>query len=187
MVGAADLKNGVTFLFESKPYVVVRYEHQKIGRGSATIRVTMRNLESGDLGERTFSPNNKFDEIQTSKRTLQYLYNDGTTATFMDPRSYEQVEIDMELLGDSIKYVKEGNEVDILFWETQALSIDLPPKVTLEVLECDPGVKGNSASNMYKPATLENDLQVKVPLFIKPHDMVRVDTRTGDYVERVSK
>lgn len=187
MITASSLKNGITFLFEEKPFIVVRYEHQKIGRGSATIRVTMRNLINGELGEKTFSPNNKFDEIATSKRALQYLYNDGETATFMDPRTFEQIEIDMEILGDSILYVQEGEEVDVLFWGERALSVDLPPKVTLEVIDCAPGVKGNSASNMYKPAKLTNGIKVKVPLFIKSGDFVRVDTRTGDYVERVTK
>lgn len=184
MITATDLKNGITFLLDDKPYKVVKYSHTKIGRGGATVRVSARNLETGELTEKTFNGGAKVDEVATSKSRMQYLYNDGERATFMDPSSYEQTEISVDILGDTIYFMKEGSEVDVLFWEGKALSVDIPPKVVLEVVQTDPGVKGNSATNVYKPAKLENGLEVKVPLFIKTGDKVRVDTRTSEYIER---
>lgn len=186
MITATDLKNGTTFLSDGKPYKVVRYTHVKMGRGGATVKVTARNLESGDLVEKSYDAGNKIDEIVTVKKRMQYLYHDGETATFMDPQNYEQAEIHKEILGDLILFVKEGSEVDVLFWEGRALSIDIAPKVVLTVSETDPGVKGNSASNVYKDATLENGLKVRVPLFVKVGDKVRVDTRTSEYIERAN-
>ena len=186
MITATDLKNGTTFLSDGKPYKVAKYTHTKMGRGGATVRVSARNLETGDIVEKTFDAGNKVDEIETTKKRMQYLYNDGEKASFMDPASYEQVEIDLEVLGDLITFVKEGSEVDVLFWDGRALAVDIAPKVTLVVAETDPGVKGNSASNVYKAAKLENGLSLKVPLFIKIGDKVRIDTRTGEYVERAN-
>lgn len=186
MITATDLKNGTTFLSDGKPYKVVKYTHTKMGRGGATVRVSARNLETGDLSEKSFDAGNKVDEITTSKKHMQYLYNDGENASFMDPNNYNQIEISLDILGDSISFIKEGSEVDVLFWEDRALSIDIAPKVVLEVVETDPGVKGNSASNVYKSAKLENGLQVKVPLFIKVGEKVRVDTRTSEYLERAN-
>lgn len=186
MINATDLKNGTTFLIESKPYSVVRYEHIKVGRGGATIKVSLRNLETGSLSERSFTPNNKFDEIVTQKKRLQYLYQDGENASFMDPMTYEQTDINLEILGDKISFIKEGSEVDVLFWGDKALSIDIPPKIALKVIDTAPGVKGNSAANIYKPAKLENGLSVKVPLFINIGDKIRIDTRTSSYVERAN-
>lgn len=186
MITATDLKNGTTFLSDGKPFKVVKYTHTKMGRGGATVRVSARNLETGDLSEKSFDAGNKVDEITTSKKRMQYLYNDGENASFMDPGNYNQIEVDLKVLGDTISFIKEGSEVDVLFWEDRALSIDIAPKVVLEVTDTDPGVKGNSASNVYKSAVLENGLQVKVPLFIKIGDKVRVDTRTSEYIERAN-
>src|SRR3989344_8949869 len=117
MISATELKNGISFEIEGKPYQVVKYAHNKVGRGGATVRVSLRNLKTGNLEEHTYNSTNKFDEISTQKRKLQYLYNDGVVASFMDPKSYEQVEIDLAILGDSMLFVKEGAEVDVLFWE----------------------------------------------------------------------
>lgn len=184
MIDATDLKNGVTFLFDGKPYQVIKYSHIKVGRGGATVRVTVRNLESASLEEKTFSSEVRVDEVNTNKRKLQYLYKDSANAIFMDTKSYEQVEIPLPVLGEQIAFMKEGDSADVLFWDEKPLSVELPPKVVLAVVETDPGVKGNSAVNIYKPARLENGLNVKVPLFIKEGDKIRVDTRTGEYVER---
>lgn len=184
MIGVTDLKAGKTFLFEGKPFKVLKYFHQKIGRGGANVRLTVRNLESGTSEEKTFNSSHKVEEISTQKRELQYLYSDANSACFMDPRSYEQVEIPLSVVGDETAYIKEGEEVNVLFWGDKPLSIDIPPKVTLSIKETTPGVKGNSATNIYKPATLENGAQIKVPLFINTNDKVVVDTRTGEYVER---
>lgn len=186
MIVATDLKNGTTFLDSGMPYKVVKYSFIKQGRGGATVRVSARNLETGGLVEKTFDSKNKVDEITTNKRRMQYLYNDGTNASFMDPTSYEQTEVGLDILGDTVLFIKEGSEVDVLFWNDKALSVDIAPKVVLEVVETDPGVKGNSAANIYKSAKLENGLFVKVPLFIKVGEKVRVDTRTSEYIERAS-
>lgn len=184
MVNATDLKAGVTFLYNDKPYQVVKYSLIKMGRGGATVKVSVRNIETGSNEEKAFSSNISFEEVNTSKRKLQYLYKDSVTANFMDPVSFDQVEIPLSVLGDQIKYVKEGDSVSVLFWEGRALSFELPPKVTLTVKETDPGVKGNSATNMYKSATLENGMTIKVPLFINTGEKIIVDTRSGDYIER---
>lgn len=189
---ATDLKNGVGFLYDAKPYKVIKYQFIKVGRGGALVRVTAKNLISGSTEEKTFNSTNKIEEISTLKRKLSYLYKNSQFAVFMDPATFEQIEIPIAILGSDINYVKEGEAVDILFWmsdDTQGkadtpLSVDIPPKVTLTIKETTPGVKGNSASNVYKQAILENGLSVKVPLFINEGDKVRVDTRTGDYVER---
>lgn len=185
MISATELKNGTAFLHYGKPYQVIKYSLIKMGRGGAVVKVNARNLESGSVVEMSYSSNNTVEEADVSKRKLQYLYKDAQSAVFMDGVSFEQVEIPLKVLGDDILYCKEGEPLDVLFWESKALSVVLPPKVNLKVVETDPGVKGNSASNIYKPAVLENGLTVKVPLFIKVNDEVRVDTRTGEYVERV--
>lgn len=184
MITATDLKNGTTFLEKGKPFKVIKYTHVKLGRGGATVRVTARNLETGELSELTFNAGNKVEEITTSKTKMQYLYKDAKNAYFMNPATYEQVEIDLDILGDSVLFIKEGSDVDVLFWDGRALSVDIAPKVVLEVVETDPGVRGNSAINIYKPAKLENGLTLKVPLFIKVGDKIRVDTRSAEYIER---
>lgn len=184
MIQATDLKAGVTFELNGAPYKVVKYFHQKIGRGGATVRVTARNLANGALEEKVMNSTAKLSEISTSKKQLQYLYSDGKNAIFMDTKSYDQVEIPISSIEDELSFIKEGENVSVLFWEDKPLSLELAPKVTLTVVDTAPGVKGNSATNMYKPAKLENGLSVKIPLFIKKGDKVVIDTKTGEYVER---
>lgn len=184
MIAATDLKNGTTFLSNGKPYQVIKYSFIKMGRGGAVVKVTARNLETGSIEEKSFSSNVSVDEVNTYKKKLQFLYKDAVNSVFMDSKTYEQAEIPVSILGDSAVYLKEGESVDILFWDEKPISCELTPKATLMVTECDPGVKGNSATNIYKPATLENGLKLKVPLFIKKGDRIKVDTRTGEYLER---
>ncbi len=184
MIEATNLKNGVTFLSNGKPYIVIKYNHIKMGRGGAVVRVTSRNLETGTIEEKTFSSNVKVEDIKTQKLKLQYLYNDGSSAVFMNPNNYDQIEIPLRIIIEEIKFIKEGDNADILFWDEKPLSVEIPPKVVLKITSTVPGVKGNSATNMYKPAVLENGLNLKVPLFINEGDSIRVDTRTGEYVER---
>ena len=186
MISASDLKKDTAFILNGKPHKVVKYDHLKVGRGGATVRVSLRDLETGGLVEKTMNSTAKLEEISTSKRKLQYLYHDAVVASFMDPTTFEQVEISLKVIENELPFVKEGEDVEVLFWENKALSVEISPKVTLEVKETAPGVKGNSATNVYKPATLENGLEVKVPLFIKAGDKVRVDTRTGGYIERAN-
>jgi elongation factor P len=183
-IGSTELKNGTAFLADGKPFKVLKYSLVKMGRGGATVRVTAKNLENGDVLDKTYSSNVKVTGISTQKRKLQYLYNDGNFATFMDPRTFEQVEISQKIIAEELPYIREGQTADILFWDDKPLSIEIPPKVVLKVTDTPPGVKGNSASNVYKSAILENGSTLKVPLFINTGDQIRVDTRTGEYVER---
>lgn len=184
MIEATALKNGTTFLINNNPYKVIKYTHSKIARGGGTVKLSVRNLETGVLERKTFNSNAKVDEITTIKRSLQYLFTDANDATFMDASNFSQVEIPIEIIKNEIKFIKEGESVDVLFWDEKPLSIEIAPKITLIVTDTSPGIKGNSATNVFKGAILENSLEVKVPLFIKIGDKVRVDTRTSKYVER---
>lgn len=190
MINSTDLKNGTTFLYRGMPYKVIKYSFIKMGRGGATVKVIARNLESGTIQNLSFSSNVKVESVSASKRALQYLYSDSNSAFFMDPATYEQVEIPLSIVESEVVFIREGDSVNILFWEdakngdAKPLSIEIPPKVTLKITETDPGLRGNSATNVYKPAKLENDLEVKVPLFIKKGDRIVVDTRSSTYVER---
>ncbi len=184
MINATSLRSGSAILYQGKPYVISKYNLIKMGRGGATVRVNAKNIENGASVELAFSSNLTFEELNLAKRKLQYLYKDGKLAFFMDPKSYDQVEIPLEVLGGGAPFIKEGEEVNVLFWEEKAISVDLPPKIALKITQTDPGVKGNSATNIYKPAIAENGLNLKVPLFINAGDSVIVDTRSGDYVER---
>jgi len=184
MINATELKNGTVFVYYGKPLQVIKYTHIKVGRGGAIVKVNVRNLQTGSVENFSFSSNLAFEEANTQKRKLQFLYSDNLVAVFMDPKTFEQVEIPIAVLADQIKFAKEGENIDVLFWEDKALSVELQPKVTLKVTQTDPGVKGNSATNIYKPAILENGFKLRVPLFIKVGDLIRVDTRTGTYVER---
>lgn len=187
MINATSLRGGSAFLYEGKPYKVTKYSLIKMGRGGATVKVNCVNLETGSVVEHAFSSNLSFETVELKKRTLQYLFRDASSATFMDSATFDQVEVPLSILGDAINYVKEGENANVLFWGEKALSIDLPPKVILKVTDTDPGVKGNSVSNLYKPATLENGLTIKVPLFINRGEKIRVDTRTGEYIERAQE
>ncbi len=189
-VNATDLRAGLAFLYEGKPFKVKKYSLIKMGRGGATVRVSCVNLENGSNVEHAFSSNLSFEEVSLSKRKLQYLYKDDKNAYFMDPATFDQIEVPLAVLGDDVYYLKEGENADIVFWDlpshagSRPMSVDLPPKITLEVVECDPGVKGNSVSNLYKSAKLSNGLETKVPLFIKQGEKIIVDTRSGEYIER---
>ena len=184
MINATDLKNGITFTMDGKPYKVVKYTHQKIARGGGMVKLSVRNLGNGNLEEKTINSNLKVKEINTIKKPLQFLYGDEGSAVFMNEKTYEQVEIPKKVIRDDLLYIKEGDVVSVLFWDERPLSIDIPPKVKFKVKETTPGVKGNSATNIYKSAKLENGLIVKVPLFINTGDVVVVDTRERAYVER---
>jgi elongation factor P len=184
MIQATELKNGVTFLSYNKPYKVIKYSLIKMGRGGAVVKVTARNLETGGIEDKTYSSNIKVEDITTEKRKLQFLYSDDSGCLFIDPKTYEQISIPKKVLQADLDYIKEGEEVDVLFWEDRPLSVEIPVNVILKVVDTPPGVKGNSASNVYKDAKLENGLSVKVPLFIKIGEKVKVDTRTGQYLER---
>ena len=186
MIDAAALKNGTTYVSDGTPYLVVKYEHKKVARGGGTVKLSVRNLASGNLEKKTYSSASKFEEIHTTKRNLQYLFNDGAVASFMNPKTYDQIEIPVNIVKDQLLFIKEGEIAVVLFWDDKPLSVDIAPKVTLEITLTEPGAKGNSATNVFKSAKLENGLEIKVPPFIKQGDKIRVDTRSGEYIERMT-
>lgn len=185
MINVNQLRNGQAFEVKEEPFLVLKYEFTKMGRGTGNVKVKCRNLKTGAVVNKTFITGNKVQDIQLQRKKRQYLYSQADQSVFMDPESFEQLEIANNLLSEQKQYLIDGMEVQVLFWEGEALSIELPAKLDYEVKETGPGEKGNSATNIFKPAVLSNDLRVKVPLFVKNGDKVRVDTRTGEYVERV--
>ena len=190
MIPVTDLRAGRAFQINGTPYQVTNYLHVKVGRGNATIKVTSRNLKTGSIEEKTFNSGATVEPISTLKKKMQFLYKTPLAASFMDPQTFEQIDVKTQILGKTLNFLKEGELADLLIWskdDQEVLSVELPPKIALEVKDTPPGVKGNSASNVYKDAILENGLTVKVPLFIKPGEKVLVDTRSGEYIERASK
>lgn len=184
MINVQDIRNGTAFLMEGQPWIGLKYERIKMGRGSATIKIKMKNLLTGAILEQAFINSARVEEIDLARKPMDFLYRDGDTYTFMDPKTYEQSEMTENELGENAPYLRDGLNVNILFWDTKPLWIELPPKMEFKVKETDPGVKGNSVSNLYKDAILENGLKTRVPLFINEGDRVIVDTRDGSYSER---
>ena len=183
MISVNDLRQGAIYEEYGNLLQVVSFEHVKMGRGSATIKVKVKNLRTGSISEKGYVNGQKVQDVSVLKREMQYLYKDGNNIYFRDPASFEQVTIPLAIIPEAA-FLKEGQNYPISFKDTEALSIVMPPKVELKVSDTAPGVKGNSASNVFKDATLENGLTTKVPLFINVGDMIRVDTRTGAYTER---
>jgi len=184
MISVTQLRNGATFENKGQPYRVVKYEHTHLSRGAGTIKVKARNLRTGSVVNLTYKSGAMVEEIGVERRVLQYLYRDKEDLVFMEPTSFDQVSVAAQILGPQAHFLKEGEEIGVFFWDKEALDVDLPAKVTLKIIEAAPGIKGDSAANMYKTATLENGLTIKVPLFVKTGELIRVDTRTGEYVER---
>jgi elongation factor P len=184
MIGVTELRAGTIYEENGNLLQVLSYEHIKMGRGSANIKVKVKNVRTGSTTDKSFINGAKVNDVQVFKRDLQYLYKDGDLAYFMNPQTYEQINIPLKIIGSDVFYLKEGESFNISFLENEALSINLPPKMVFSVTETAPGVKGNSATNVFKDATLENGITVKVPPFIKVGDKVKVDTRTGAYSEK---
>lgn len=184
MVVAGDFKNGVTFEMEGQVYQVIEFQHVKPGKGAAFVRTKIRNVITGATIERTFSPSDKFEKAQINRRDMEYLYNDGDLAYFMDTETYEQFPINMSQVQDSLVFVKENMVCKILSYKDNVIGIEPPMFVELEVTHTEPGFKGDTATGATKPATVETGAQVKVPLFINQGDIIRIDTRTGEYLER---
>src|SRR5687768_8994608 len=160
MLSVQDLRPGITFQQDGEPYVVLKYEHIKMGRGSATIKVKVRGIKNGNVVEKSFVNNARVEEAIVDRKQLQYLYNDGANFIFMDPSSFEQVEVSLETISEQAPYLVEGNNVWLQFYEDKAIGVELPLKMTFKIVECDPGVKGNTATNLYKKARLENGVYV---------------------------
>ena len=187
MLNVTELRSGTTFRDNKGMWEVVKYSHTKMGRGSANIKLKIKNLNTGATIEKTFTSGQKVDELSLSKKKGQFLYNDVDNIVFMDPVSFEQFTLPRRLVGRKEKFLKEGETYDLLVAQDQVLSIEIPKLATLSVAETGPGVKGDTVSATTKDATLENGLRVKVPLFINQDDRIKVDTRTGEYVERVKQ
>ncbi len=184
MISAGEFRKGVTFEMDGDVYVVVDFQHVKPGKGSAFVRATIRNVITGATIERTFNPTEKFAKAHIETKEMQYLYNDGDLYYFMDPESYEQIPLGVDKVADTIKYIKENMMATIKFFKGEAFSVDPPNFVELLITECEPGVKGNTATGANKPATLETGAIVNVPLFVNEGETIRIDTRTGEYMER---
>lgn len=184
MITAGDFRNGVTFEMEGQVLQIIEFQHVKPGKGAAFVRTKYRNVISGAVLERTFNPTDKFPTAFVERKDMQYLYADGELYYFMDNETYEQLPIDSHILGDSFKFVKENMEVKVLSYKGNVFGVEPPNVVELEVTKTDPGFKGDTATNATKPATLETGAEIKVPLFIDEGEVIRVDTRTGEYIER---
>ena len=184
MVTAGDFRNGVTFDMDGSVMQIIEFQHVKPGKGAAFVRTKLRNVVTGSVIEKTFNPTDKYPVAHVERKDMQYLYTDGELYYFMDMESYEQQPIDADKLGDAFKFVKEEMMCKIVSYKGTVISIEPPMFVELEVTETEPGFKGDTATGASKPATLETGAVIKVPLFINIGDVLKIDTRTGEYLER---
>ncbi len=182
---AGDLRNGTTFELDNNVFKVVEFQHVKPGKGAAFVRVKMKNVITGAVLERTFNPSEKLQGAEIEKRDMQYLYNDGELYYFMDNNTYDQMPLNQEQIGDALKYMKENMNVSMLAFKGKVFAVEPPMFVELEVTYTEPGFSGNTTTTSGKPATLENGLEISVPLFVNIGDVIRIDTRTGQYMERI--
>ena len=184
MISAGDFRNGITFEMDGNVVQVIEFQHVKPGKGAAFVRTKYKNVITGAVVERSFNPTDKYPTAYIERKDMQYLYSDGDMYYFMDMETYEQQPIDKSKLGPAFQFVKENMEVKVLSYKGNVFGVEPPNFVELEVTETDPGFKGDTATNATKPATLETGAEIKVPLFINQGDMIRIDTRTGEYMER---
>ena len=184
MISAGDFRNGVTFELDGQVMQVVEFQHVKPGKGAAFVRAKIRNVITEAVTETTFNPADKFPTAYIERKEMEYLYNDGDLYYFMDQESYETVPIDRSKLGDAFRFVKENMVVKILSYKGVIFGSEAPNFVELLVTQTEPGVRGDTATNVTKPATLETGAEIRVPIFINEGEMIRVDTRTGEYMER---
>ena len=184
MISAGDFKNGITFEIDGNVMQVVEFQHVKPGKGAAFVRAKIKNILTGTIVERTFNPTEKFQPAYVERKIMQYSYPEGDLKYFMDVETYEMVPIDSSMLGKNSKFLKEEMEVKVLSFKGKIFGVELPNFVELEVTSTDPGVKGNTATNATKNAILETGAEIKVPLFIESGEKIRIDTRTGEYMER---
>jgi len=184
-VDTSQFRNGLKIELDGEPFVMTYFQHVKPGKGGAFVRTKVKNLRTGRVLEKTFRSGEKVDEAEVEDKKMQYLYQDGEQFVFMDQETYDQIPFNAEQLGDARRYLKENLEVDVVFWRGKPINIELPSFIEAVVTQCDPGVKGDTASGATKPATIETGAVLQVPLFIKEGETIRVDTRSNAYVERV--
>ncbi len=185
MIAAGEFKNGITLEIEGTVYQILEFQHVKPGKGAAFVRTKLKNIMNGGAVEKTFRPTEKFPKAHIDKKDMQYLYSDGEMYHFMDTESFEQIALDSEAIGDALKFVKENDMVKILSYKGNVFDIEPPMFVDLEVVSAEPGVKGDTATNVTKPAQVETGAQVFVPIFVNEGDVIQIDTRSGDYLKRV--
>lgn len=184
MVNANDIKNGMTIIFEDNLYIVLEFSHVKPGKGAAFVKAKLRNLRTGSIVEKTFNSSIKLEKAMITRQNMQYLYNSGEAFNFMNMETYEQIELAKDQIGEDAKFLKEGINVDITFYEGEMLGISLPDKIEYVITHTEPAVKGNTTNNALKDAELENGLKVRVPLFIQEGETILVTTSDGKYDSR---
>jgi elongation factor P len=185
MLSAGDFKNGLTIEYEGNIYQIIEFQHVKPGKGAAFVRTKLKNIISGGVVEKTFRPTEKFEDAHIDRNDMQYLYNDGDLYYFMDVNTYEQIALNKEQIGDSLKFVKDNEMVKICSHKGNVFAIEPPLFVELKITETEPGFKGDTATGATKPATVETGAVVYVPLFVNQEDTIKIDTRTGEYLSRV--
>ena len=184
MITAGDFKKGITIEWDGGVWNIVDFQHVKPGKGAAFVRTKIKNVMTGAVVERSFNPTDKMPKAIIETKEMQYVYNDGDLYYFMDVETYEQLPLSKDQVEDAIPFVKEGTNVTMRFFKGKAFSVEAPNFVVLEVTDTEPGFAGDTASNTYKPATLETGFSLQVPLFINTGDMIQIDTRTGEYLKR---
>lgn len=184
MLSAGDFRNGSTFEMDGNVVTIVEFQHVKPGKGAAFVRAKIKNVMTGAVTERTFNPSDKYQEAFIERREMQYLYSDGDLYYFMDNETFEQIPINASVLGSNFKFVKENMVCKVLSYKGSVFGVEPPLFVELLVTDTEAGFKGDTATNATKPAKLETGAEIKVPLFIEEGDMIRIDTRTGEYLER---
>ena len=184
MINVNDFKTGVSVEIDGDAYVVVEFQHVKPGKGSAFVRTKLRNTRTGAVVENTFNAGVKLPKAHLDHREMQYLYKDGEFFVVMDVENYEQISLTSEQVGDGVKYLKEEMQLSVLLYKGQIIGVDLPSNVELEVIDTEPGIKGDTASGGNKPATLETGAVVRVPFFINVGDRIKINTKTNEYIER---
>jgi elongation factor P len=187
LISTGDLRKGAVIELEGQLLAIMDYEHIKMGRGSAQVRIKFRNIRTGAITERTFQAGSKWPRVRLENKTVQYLYNDDGNYYFMDQETFDQIVLNASQLGDAVNYLKENLTLDVLFYENEPVSVELPITVDLKVTDTEPGFRGDTATGGSKPATTETGLVVQVPLFVNVGDVIRVDTRSGAYLTRVSE
>lgn len=186
-VSTAEFRNGLKLEIDGEPYVIVEFQHVKPGKGGAFVRTKIKSLRTGNVIDRTYRSGEKVDVPELEEKTMQYLYAADKDRIFMDTSSYEQMSMSEQQLGDSINYLKENMEIKVLYYKGQPINIDVPMFVELAIAKTEPGVRGDTASGGSKPATLETGAAVKVPFYLNEGDVIKIDTRTGTFIERVKK
>lgn len=185
MISAGDFRNGITLEMEGNIYQIIEFQHVKPGKGAAFVRTKLKNIINGGVVEKTFRPTEKFPQARIERKDMQYLYSDGDLYNFMDTETYDQIALNSDKVGDSLKFVKENEMVKICSHNGNVFAIEPPLFVELEITDTEPGFKGDTATGATKPATVETGATVYVPLFVEQNDVIKIDTRTGEYLSRV--